>query len=174
MKKKLYVIFCVLFFINNTAVFAKQEVPNQEFINKYYFDVDLKGVKNIYFFRHFPFYNDKGQVSPLGKAVLSVLQGDIWAWVREPRIYVKENISYIHTVKLDGLNLLYTLKKENNVWKVVKIEKKKLPSVGSKAILEHAFLRAIGIEILQAIIVEGAGILKIAAVSFKDVPCSIM
>lgn len=150
MKKKLYVIFCILFLINNTAVFAKQEAPNQEFINKYYFDVELKGVKDIYFFREFPFYNDKGQVSPLGKAVLSVLQGDIWKWVREPRIYIKENIAYIHAVKLDGLNLLYTLKKENNVWKVIKIEKKKLPTVGSEAILEQAFLRVIGKEILNS------------------------
>ena len=150
MKKKFYVIFCILFFINNTAVFAKQEAPSQEFINKNYFDVDLNGVKDIYFFREFPFYNDKGQVSLLGKAVLSVLQGNIWTWVREPRIYIKENIAYIHAVKLDGLNLLYTLKKENNVWKVVKTEKKKLPTVGSEVILEQAFLRAIGIEILNA------------------------
>ena len=150
MKKKLYVIFCILFLINNTTVFAKQEAPSQEFINKNYFDVDLNGVKDIYFFREFPFYNDKGQVSLLGKAVLSVLQGDIWTWVREPRIYVKENIAYIHAVKLDGLNLLYTLKQENNVWKVVKTEKKKLPTVGSEVILEQAFLRTIGIEILNA------------------------
>ncbi|WP_318261974.1 hypothetical protein [Peribacillus simplex] len=71
MKKKLYVIFCILFFINNTAVFARQEAPSQELINKYYFDVNLHGVKDIYFFREFPFYNDKGQVSLLGKAVLS-------------------------------------------------------------------------------------------------------
>jgi hypothetical protein len=141
-----------LFFINSSDVFAKPETPSQEFIDKYYFDVDLNGlkVKDIYFFHEFPFYNDKGQVSPLGKTVLSVLQGDIWTWVREPRIYVKENIAYIHAVKLDGLNLLYTLKKEENVWKVVKIEKKKLPTVGSKVILEQAFLRAIGPEILKA------------------------
>ncbi|MDM5235113.1 DUF3888 domain-containing protein [Bacillus cereus] len=150
MKKFLCIIFSVLFFITTSTVLAKQEAPSQEFINKYYFDIDLKGVKDIYFFREFPFYKDKGQVSPLGKAVLSVLQGDIWTWVREPRIYVKENIAYIHAVKLDGLNLLYTLKKENNAWKVVKIEKKKLPTVGSEAILEQAFLRAIGIEILNA------------------------
>ncbi|MGE7975747.1 DUF3888 domain-containing protein [Bacillus cereus] len=65
-------------------------------------------------------------------------------------IYSVENITYIHAIKLDGLNLLYTLKKENNVWKVVKIEKKKLPTVGSEAILEQAFLRAIGIKILNA------------------------
>lgn len=64
-------------------------------------------MKDIYFFREFPSYTDKGQVSPFGKAVLSVLQSDIWTWVREPRIYVKENITYIHAVKLDGLNLLY-------------------------------------------------------------------
>ncbi|WP_212936884.1 DUF3888 domain-containing protein [Bacillus hominis] len=150
MKKILCIIFSVLFFITTSTVFAKQEAQSQEFINQYYFDIDLKGVKDIYFFREFPFYNDKGQVSPLGKVVLSVLQGDIWTWVREPRIYVKENIAYMHVVKLDGLNLLYTLKKENNVWKVVKIEKKKLPTVGSEVILEQAFLRAIGIEILNA------------------------
>ncbi|PGZ08406.1 hypothetical protein COE30_12975 [Bacillus cereus] len=150
LKKKLCIIFSILFFITTSNVSAKQETPNQEFIDKYYFDVDLKGVKDIYFFREFPFYNDKGQISPLGKAVLSVLQGDIWTWIREPRIYVKENIAYIHAVKLDGLNLLYTLKKEDNSWKVIKTEKKKLPTVGSEVILEQAFLRAIGIEILQA------------------------
>lgn len=82
----------MLFFINNTAVFAKPEAPNQEFINKYYFDVDLKGVKDIYFFREFPFYNDKGQVSPLGKAVLSVLQGDIWTWVRDQGFILKKTL----------------------------------------------------------------------------------
>ncbi|EEL68985.1 DUF3888 domain-containing protein [Bacillus mycoides] len=152
LKNKLFLFFCAFFFINSTYVFAKSETPSQEFINKYYFDVDLDGIeaKDIYFFHEFPFYNDKGQVSSLGKTVLSVLQGDIWTWVREPRIYVKETMAYIHAVKLDGLNLLYTLKKENNVWKVVKIEKKKLPTVGSKVILEQAFLRAIGLEILKA------------------------
>ncbi|MBS4190388.1 DUF3888 domain-containing protein [Bacillus sp. FJAT-49705] len=151
-KNKLFLIFCTLFFINNTNVFAKSVTPSQEFVNKYYFDVDLKGleVKDIYFFREFPFYDDKGQVTPLGRTVLSVLQGDIGTWVREPRIYVKENIAYIHAVKLDGLNLLYTLKKENNRWNVIKIEKKKLPTVGSNVILEKAFLRAIGKEILNA------------------------
>ncbi|MFI8709068.1 hypothetical protein ACIGHG_18745 [Bacillus sp. NPDC077411] len=91
---------------------------------KYYFDVNLKGVKDIYFFREFPFYNDKEQVSSLGKAVLSVLQDDIWAWVREPRIYVKENIAYIHAVKLDGLNLLYTLKKKIMSGKSLKLRKR--------------------------------------------------
>lgn len=131
-------------------VFANSEIPDKKFIDKYYFDVDLKDTKDAYFFREFPFYNDKGQVSPLGKAVLSVLQGDIWTWNREPRIYVKENIAYIHAVKLDGLNLLYTLKKENNQWNVVKKEEKKLPTVGSEAILEQAFLRAIGTELLNA------------------------
>lgn len=150
LKKKLCIIFSILFFITTSTVSAKQETPNQEFINKYYFDVNLKGVKDIYFFREFPFYNDKGQVSSLGKAVLSILQDDIWTWVREPRIYVKEKIAYIHAVKLDGLNLLYTLKKEDNAWKVVKTEKKKLPTVGSEVILEQAFLRAIGAEILKA------------------------
>ncbi|WP_375089122.1 hypothetical protein ACDZ29_25445 [Peribacillus sp. RS7] len=58
----------------------------------------------------FLFYNDKGQVALLDKAVLSVLQGDIWTRVREPRIYFKENIAIVHAVNLDGLNLLYTLK----------------------------------------------------------------
>lgn len=148
--KKLYLLFCFIFLINNTHVFAKQEAPSQEFINKYYFNVHLKGVKDIYFFSQFPFYNKKGQVSPLGMTVLSVLQDDIRTWVKEPKIYIKENIAYIHAVKLDGLNLLYTLKKENNAWNVVKIEKKKLPTIGSEAILERAFLRAIGTEILNA------------------------
>lgn len=131
-------------------VFANSKIPDEKFIDKYYFDVDLKGdTKDAYFFREFPFYNDKGQVSPLGKAVLSVLQGDIWTWIREPRIYVKENIAYIHAVKLDGLNLLYTLKKENNEWKVVKKEEKKLPTA-DKSILEKVFLNTIATAILDA------------------------
>ncbi|MQR97594.1 DUF3888 domain-containing protein [Fictibacillus phosphorivorans] len=148
--KKLYLIFFFIFFFNNTPVFANQKAPSQEFINKYYFNVDLKGVKDTYFFREFPFYNKNSQVSPLGKVVLSVLQGDLWTWVREPMIYIKEDIAYIHAVKEDGLNLLYTLKKEDNVWKVVKIEKKKLSTIDSKVMLEKAFLRAIGTEILNA------------------------
>lgn len=150
MKKTLLVLMTILFYLKIPSVFAEQEVQNQEFIDKYYFDVDLKGVKDIYFFREFPFYNDKGQISSLGRAVLSVLQGDIWTWVREPRIYVKDNMAYIHAVKLDGLNLLYILKKENTDWKTVNIQRKKLPTVGSEVILEQAFLRAIGPEILKA------------------------
>ncbi|MEH6991723.1 hypothetical protein V7075_03325 [Neobacillus drentensis] len=100
LKKKLFLIFCTLFFINSTNVFAKSVTPSQEFVNKFYFDVDLKGLeaKEIYFFREFPFYDDKGQVTPLGKTVLSVLQSDVGTWVREPRIYVNENIAYIHAV----------------------------------------------------------------------------
>lgn len=34
-------LFCILFLVNNTIVFAKQEAPNQDFINKYFFDVNL-------------------------------------------------------------------------------------------------------------------------------------
>ncbi|MET3698101.1 uncharacterized protein DUF3888 [Bacillus oleivorans] len=150
MKEKLYFIFCILFFINNSVAFAIQETPDKEFIDKYYFDVDLQGVKDIYFFREFPFYNDKGDITPLGKAFLSVLTSDVWKWVREPRVYIKDDIAYIHAVKLDGLNLLYTLKKENDHWKVVKKETKKFPTVKSKTMLEKAFLRAIGKEILDA------------------------
>lgn len=150
MKKKLYVLFCILFLINNTVVLAEQEAPDQDLINKYYFDVNLNGFKEAYTFGDFPFYNDKGQVSPLGKTVLTVLTSDVRQWVKEPRIYVKDNLAYIHAVKLDGLNILYTLKRENDQWKVIKREEKKLPTVGSKFILEKAFLRAIGQEILEA------------------------
>ena len=132
------------------GVFAKPEGPNEDFINQYYFDVNLNGFSELYTFGDFPFYNDKGQVSPLGKTVLTVLTSDVRKWVREPRIYVKGNLAYIHAVKLDGLNILYTLKKENDQWKVIKREEKKLPTVGSKVILEKAFLRAIGQEILKA------------------------
>ncbi|MFJ7730872.1 hypothetical protein ACIQXF_03180 [Lysinibacillus sp. NPDC097231] len=46
MKKKRYVLFCILFLINNTVVFAKQETPNQELINKYFFDVNLINLAN--------------------------------------------------------------------------------------------------------------------------------
>ncbi|MFJ7976646.1 hypothetical protein ACIQZI_13230 [Peribacillus sp. NPDC096379] len=70
--------------------------------------------------------------------------------MREPRIYIKENIAYIHVVKLDGLNIFYTLEKEKNQWKVVKKESKKLLTVGSEVILEKVFLRSIGKEILEA------------------------
>lgn len=34
-------LFCILFLVNSTVVFAKQEAPNQDFINKYFFDVNL-------------------------------------------------------------------------------------------------------------------------------------
>ena len=37
--------------------------------------MDLKEL--IYLWRDFPFYNDKGQVSPLGKTVLTVLTRDV-------------------------------------------------------------------------------------------------
>ncbi|MEQ6356887.1 hypothetical protein ABNX05_19850 [Lysinibacillus sp. M3] len=40
MKKTLYVLFGILFLVNNT-VFAKQEAPKQDFFNKYFFDVHL-------------------------------------------------------------------------------------------------------------------------------------
>ena len=150
MKKKFYPIFCILIFINSAAVFAKHETQDKEFIDKYYFDVDLRGVKDIYFFREFPFYDDKGDITPLGKAFLTVLTSDVWEWVREPRVYIKDDVVFIHVVKLDGLNILFTLKKENDHWKVVNKETKKLPTVASKTMLEKAFLRAIGKEILDA------------------------
>lgn len=41
LKKTLYVLIGILFLVNNTTVFAKQEAPNQDFINKYSFDVHL-------------------------------------------------------------------------------------------------------------------------------------
>ena len=34
-------LFCILFLVNNTVVLAKQETPNQDFINRYFFDVSL-------------------------------------------------------------------------------------------------------------------------------------
>jgi len=46
LKKNLYVLFCILFLVNNTVVFAKQEAPNQEFINKYFSDVNLINLAN--------------------------------------------------------------------------------------------------------------------------------
>lgn len=130
--------------------FAKQKGSEQDFIYKNYYDVNLNGFSELYTFGDFPFYNDKGQVSPLGKTVLTVLTSDVRQWVKEPRIYVKGDLAYIHAVKLDGMNILFTLKKENDQWKVIKSEEKKLPTVGSKVILEKAFLRAIGQEILRA------------------------
>lgn len=51
-------------------------------------------------------------------------------------------------VALDGLHVLYTLNKEDDYWKLVKTESKKIQTVGSKAILEKAFLRAIEKKIL--------------------------
>lgn len=151
MRMKLFISLWLVLLINTATAYANQDTPDKKFMDKYYFDVDLMGVKDIYFFREFPYYDEKGNITPLGKAFLSVLTSDVWEWVREPRIYIKENISYIHVVKLDGLNILYTLEKgKNNQWKVVKKESKKLPTVGSGVILEEAFLRSIGKEILEA------------------------
>jgi hypothetical protein len=53
--------------INTATVYVKQDVPNEEFLGMYLFDVDLKGVKDIYFFREFPFYDENGNITPLGK-----------------------------------------------------------------------------------------------------------
>ncbi len=39
LKKTLYILFGILFLVNNTTVFANQEVPKQNFINKYFIDV---------------------------------------------------------------------------------------------------------------------------------------
>ena len=39
LKKTLYILFGILFLVNNTTVFANQEVPIQNFINKYFIDV---------------------------------------------------------------------------------------------------------------------------------------
>ena len=41
MRKIFYVLFCILVLINNTVVFAKQEAPNQDFIDMYFSDVSL-------------------------------------------------------------------------------------------------------------------------------------
>jgi len=162
MKKIVTFLIFVILMTTSTIIYAnlptktkaedavKQEAPNQDFIEKYYFDVNLNGFEELYTFGDFPFYNDKGQVSPLGKTILTILTRDVRQWVSEPRIYVKGNLAYIHAVKLDGLNILYTLKQENDQWKVIKREEKKLPTVGSEIILEKAFLRAIGKEILGA------------------------
>ena len=40
MNKIFYVLFSILFLVNNTTVFAKQEAPYQNFSNKYFFDVN--------------------------------------------------------------------------------------------------------------------------------------
>ncbi|WP_318617436.1 DUF3888 domain-containing protein [Sporosarcina sp. YIM B06819] len=151
LKKSFCVILSVIFLVNCSTAFAIPTKPDREFINKYYFDLPLgMETANMYTFGDFPFHNDKGVMSPLGEAVLSVLTSDVHQWVIEPRIYVKDDFAYIHAVKLDGLNIFYTLKRDKNKWKVVNKEEKKLPSIGSEAILEKAFLRAIGQHILDA------------------------
>ena len=152
LKKKFFLVVLVILFVNSNIVYANEEkeLSDKEFIEKYYFDVDLEGVKMVHFFRTFPFFDEKGEITPLGKTFLTVLTSDVWTWVKEPMIYIKDDTAYIHAVKTEGLNILFTLKKENEQWKVVKKETKKLPTVGSEVILEKAFLRAIGSEILSA------------------------
>lgn len=82
---KLFISIWIVLLINTATVYANQDTQDEKFMDKYYFDVDLMGVKDIYFFREFPFYDEKGNITLLGKAFLSVLTSDVWEWVREPR-----------------------------------------------------------------------------------------
>ena len=140
-----FVCAVILFLAISKVVEA---VPNANNVDNYFFKSELKPPFEAYLFREFPFTRDK-QMTSLGQAFLSILQGEI-EWKGEPRVFIKDDHAYIRIAKIDGLQILYTLKKTNDQWQIISKETKKVSDLNNE-ILEATFMRAIGLEVGKAI-----------------------
>ncbi len=113
MKIKIISIICFLSFLLPC-------IPTQAIVKNKGFDIDLTGYE-IYSFGDF---NQLGyKITPLTQLFLGIVQTE-GEWIDEPRLYIKGNKGYFHLWKADGTNVLYTVEKSGDFWKIIDVKKK--------------------------------------------------
>ena len=88
------------------------------------FDIDLTGYR-LYGFGDF---NQMGyKITPLAQLYFTIIQLEE-EWIDEPQLYIKGNKGYVHLLKEDGTNVLYTVEKQTSgplkhMWKILMLKK---------------------------------------------------
>ena len=86
------------------------------------FDINLTGYE-LYSFGDF---NQLGyKITPLTQLFLGIIQTE-GEWIDEPRLYIKGNKGYFHLWKADGTNVLYTVEKSGDFWRIIDVKRKEI------------------------------------------------
>ncbi|HDR7676924.1 MULTISPECIES: DUF3888 domain-containing protein [Bacillus cereus group] len=146
MKMKIISVICFLSFllpcISAQAIVKKENNRNESF------DIDLTGYE-LYSFGDF---NQLGyKITPLTQLFLGIVQTE-GAWIDEPRLYIKGNKGYFHLWKEDGTNVLYTVEKSGDFWRIIDVKRKKInripvPKQFLKEVLINLLLEPISKEV---------------------------
>ncbi|ENQ3106473.1 Protein of unknown function [Bacillus sp. 491mf] len=118
MKKLVTIVVFTLFMFSLTSFVHGEEKKNIQD----YFDVNISGAR-LYALDDFTELINEGKVTSLTKIFFEILRRE-QQWVLEPRVYIKENLGYVHIVKQNGVNVLYHIKKIHENWTILREEKK--------------------------------------------------
>ncbi|MCU5378591.1 DUF3888 domain-containing protein [Bacillus cereus] len=146
MKIKIISIICFLSFLL-PCISAQAIVKKENNINES-FDIDLTGYE-LYSFGDF---NQIGyKITPLTQLFLGIVQTE-GEWIDEPRLYIKGNKGYFHLWKEDGTNVLYTVEKSGDFWRIIDVKRKKInripvPKQFLKEVLINLLLEPISKEV---------------------------
>ena len=139
-------IICLLSFLL-PYISAQATVKKENNINED-FDIDLTGYE-LYSFGDF---NQLGyKITPLTQLFLGIVQTE-GEWINEPRLYIKGNKGYFHLWKEDGTNVLYTVEKNGDYWKIIDVKRNRInripvPKEFLKEVLINLLLEPIGKEV---------------------------
>ncbi|TNO98612.1 DUF3888 domain-containing protein [Bacillus sp. CD3-1a] len=118
MKIKIISIICFLSFV--LPCISAQAIVKIENNRNESFDINLTGYE-LYSFGDF---NQLGyKIKPLTQLYLGIIQTE-GEWIDEPRLYIKGNKGYFHLWKADGTNVLYTVEKSGDFWRIIDVKKK--------------------------------------------------
>lgn len=125
------IIFSSFFPIQTKAIgYSKDDISD-------YFNVDLTGY-GLYSFGDFSQVGYK--ITPLAQLFFGIVQIE-HEWINEPSLYIKGNKGYVHVWKENGTNVLYTVEKNDNYWRIVDIKRKKINRIPvSKKLLKEDFI----------------------------------
>ncbi|MGG1660608.1 DUF3888 domain-containing protein [Brevibacillus sp. NRS-1366] len=153
MKKLLLLLCCLTFLLGSVPVSTNAKLPNfnKGIPTQEYFDVNLNGY-GIKVLDDFVLENiNKNKITPLTKIFFELLRRE-QQWIFEPRLYIKGDKAYVHFVKKNGLNVLYSLKKVNESWEVASVQKKTINRIPvPKDLLQQAFIERMVEPISKAI-----------------------
>ncbi|PFD34855.1 hypothetical protein CN957_06860 [Bacillus cereus] len=125
------IIFSSFFPIQTKAIgYSKDDTSK-------YFNVDLTGY-GLYSFGDFSQVGYK--ITPLAQLFFGIVQIE-HEWINEPSLYIKGNKGYVHVWKENGTNVLYTVEKSDNYWRIVDIKRKKINRIPvSKKLLKEVLI----------------------------------
>ncbi|WP_242308284.1 DUF3888 domain-containing protein [Bacillus cereus group sp. BfR-BA-01524] len=113
-------IICLFSFLL-PCISAQAIVKKENDINRN-FSIDLTGYE-LYSFGDFNQLDYK--ITPLTQLFLGIVQTE-GEWINEPRLYTKGNKGYFHLLKADGTNVLYTVEKSGDFWRIIDVKRKKI------------------------------------------------